>query len=126
MSKLGIILLSHGSRLKEANEDVLKLAGLLKAYHNRQDIHTGSAFLQFGRPSLEEAIREMVSRRCSEIVIAPFFLTSGVHITEDIPQIISREMKNYAMIKFHLCRPVGCDPRLVPIIWERIAEKIGK
>jgi len=118
-------LLSHGSRLKEANDDVLKLAELLQAHHSHKDIYTCAAFLQFGSPSLEEAIREAVSNDCLEILIAPFFLTSGIHITEDIPEIISRAEKQYPEVKFRQCRPLGGDPRLVPIIWERVEEKMA-
>jgi sirohydrochlorin ferrochelatase len=123
MPKLGVILLFHGSRLKEANEDVLKLAELLQDHHNHSEIYTGTAFLQFGRPSLEDAIKKTVSNGCLEIVIAPLFLTSGIHITEDIPEIISRAEKLYPEVKFKQCRPLGCDPRLIPIIWERVEER---
>jgi len=118
-----IILLSHGSRLKEANEEFLKLVELLKDFHNRPDILAAGAFLQFGRPSLEEALDNMISQGCSEIVVAPFFLSSGVHIREDIPKIMAQVKGKYPRVKFYLCRPIGCDPQLIPIIWKRITEK---
>lgn len=123
MTLSAIILLSHGSRRKEANEELLKMAELLNDSRNRPDIIAVGAFLQFGRPSLEEALENMILRGCSEIVVAPFFLSSGVHITEDIPKIMAQVKEKYPRINFFLCPPIGCDPQLIPIIWKRIGEK---
>lgn len=125
MPKTEVILLAHGSRLQEANDEVLKLAQHLKQSKPKEDISTSSAFLQFGKPSLEETIDAAVENGCQEVLIVPLFLTPGVHINEDIPEIVSGAQEKYPEIEFKQCQLLGCDPRLVPILWERVNEQLS-
>ena len=125
MSKVEIILLAHGSRLQQANDEVLQLAELLQQSKPNDEITTRSAFLQFGKPSLQESIDDAAKNGCLEVLIAPLFLTSGVHINEDIPEIIKEAREKYPDIHFKQCRLLGCDSRLAPILWERINEQLA-
>ncbi len=125
MPKVEVILLAHGSRLQQANDDVLHLAGQLQQSKPNNEINTRSAFLQFGKPSLQESIQQAVQNGCQEVLIAPFFLTPGVHINEDIPEIIQEAKEKYPDIEFKQCQLLGCDKRLVPILWERIHAQLA-
>ncbi len=125
MSKIEVILLAHGSRLQQANDDVLQLAEQLQQNRPKEDITTRSAFLQFGKPSLQESIDAAVHNGCQEVLIAPLFLTPGVHINEDIPEILKEAEEKYPEIRFTQCRLLGCDNRLVPILWERIQDQLA-
>lgn len=125
MSKTEIILLSHGSRLEKANEDILKLSRLLQDSKQDNDMHVTAAFLQFASPSLTEAIHDAVQRGSTQVLVTPLFLTTGVHITEDIPQIIQSVSSLYQEVSIKQCNPLGSDEKLLPIIWERIQEQMG-
>lgn len=123
MAKSGVIMLAHGSRLQEANEEVLKLAPLLgKAGGN--GLYCGVSFLQGGEPGLDEAVNKAVEKGCTTIYVVPFFLTSGVHIREDLPQMLEKSREAHPEIKLVQCRPMGCDHGLIPILWERVKEKM--
>lgn len=89
MAEQGVILLAHGSRLAGANGEVRKLAALL-GDEKGTDFYRGVAFLQGGSPSLEEAVGKAAAGGCTSIFIVPFFLTSGVHVTEDLPEMLER------------------------------------
>ncbi len=125
MPKIEVILLAHGSRLQEANDNVLQLAEQLQQSKPKDEITTRSAFLQFGKPSLQESIDAAAHNGCREVLIAPLFLTPGVHINEDIPEIIRQAQEKYPEIRFKQCRLLGCDTRLVPILWERINDQLA-
>jgi len=120
MNTTEVILLSHGSRREEANKDVLALARLMQEYREEQKVDVSAAFLQFAEPSLPEAIKKAVHVGKELILVAPLFLTSGVHITEDIPEAVEEAERLYPGVKIKQCSPLGCDRRLVPIIWDRV------
>ncbi len=125
MSKIEVILLAHGSRLQQANDEVLQLAEQLQQSRPKGDITTRSAFLQFGKPSLQDSIEAAARNGCQEVLIAPLFLTPGVHINEDIPEILREAQEKYPEIRFTQCQLLGCDSRLVPILWERVQAQLG-
>ncbi len=124
--KTAIILLAHGSRRKEANQEVAFLAGIMEKDTLAMETEVGHAFLQFVAPSLEESIRNFIEKGYNRIAIAPLFLTSGVHIQEDIPEILEKIKTTHPDVNLVLCRPLGCDSRLLPIIRERVEEGLGE
>ena len=93
MSQTGIIILAHGSRGKqgivEVPETLKRLADAVKQFLPTEVEIIGAA-LQFNQPNLEEAVASLVKKAVSRIVIMPYFLFSGRHITEDIPQLVER------------------------------------
>lgn len=121
MSKRGIVVLAHGSRLQEANEEVIELVSRFGA-NEGNGLYCGVAFLQGGNPGLPEAVATAVAQKCNPIYIVPFFLTSGVHIREDIPQMLDQARQTHPGVAMIQCRPLGCDPRLTSILWERVTE----
>ena len=121
-NKIGIIVLAHGSRLDDANQGVLRLVEALQRSKGSSELSISAAFMQFGTPSLEEVVHNVVENGCKEILIAPLFLTSGAHITEDIPEMISKMREMYLDVQLKQCSPLGCDEKLIPILWDRVSE----
>ncbi len=110
MAKTGIIVLAHGSRGERGKVDVEaalnSIAGGLRqllAPH----IEIFGASLQFNRPNLEEAVASLAQKNIDRIVIAPYFLFAGRHITDDIPEIIERAQADYPRIEFVLASNLG-------------------
>lgn len=54
-----------------------------------------TAFLEFATPTLEESILSCVDKGADEIVISPYFLASGNHVTRDIPQVVKIKLKEH-------------------------------
>ena len=123
MPEQGIIMLAHGSRLAEANNEVFGLAALLSK-NEGAGFYNAVAFLQGGGPSLDEAVGEAAAAGCTTVYVVSFFLTSGIHIKEDIPQMLERARQLYPEVELVQCRNLGCDPRLTSLLWERVMEKI--
>jgi len=116
-------MLGHGSRLAEANGEVFSLAALLSK-NEGAGFYNAVAFLQGGGPSLEEAVGEAAAAGCTTVYIVPFFLTSGIHIKDDIPQMLERVRQLYPEVELVQCQHLGCDPRLTSLLWDRIKEKM--
>lgn len=116
-----IILIGHGSPRKEANN--IELIG--KLLHN--SIHPECsnncvrvAYLQFAAPDISEAIKECVQNGARRIIVHPFFLTSGMHVTKDIPEMIEDAKGIYPDVEFIYTEPLGTHEKLIEIVKDRI------
>jgi precorrin-8X/cobalt-precorrin-8 methylmutase len=116
-----IILVGHGSSKKDANN--IELTGRL--LHNM--IHPGCnkscvkvAYLQFAHPDISETIQTCVQEGAQRIIIHPFFLSSGMHVTKDIPEIVEEARKTYPDREFIFTEPLGVHEKLAQIVMDRI------
>lgn len=125
MDRTGVIILAHGSRGERGVVEVSKVlegvAGGVKALLAPGVEVTGAA-LQFNRPDLEEAVASLVRRGVSRVVIMPYFLFSGKHITEHIPELIEKLKGVYPGRQFVIASPLGADERFIGHVARRIEE----
>jgi len=115
------IVIGHGSPRREANT-IGALAASLHA-----DLHPGcndncvkGAYLQFSEPDIEAVIEMSVNEGASRIVLHPFFLNSGMHVTKDIPELIDSARTKYPGVEFIYTEPLGMHEKLIDIVKERI------
>ena len=120
--KESILLLGHGSPKKDANN----LEQLAKMLHGM--LHAGCtencvkvAYLQFAEPGIPDTIRECVRQGAKKVILHPFFLTAGMHVTKDIPEIIRDAQKLYPGVEFVYTEPLGIHEKLAHIVLERIS-----
>lgn len=121
-----IILIGHGSPKKDANN--VELAGRLlhNAIHpNCSDNCVRVAYLQFAKPEIKDAIRECVAGGAKRIIIHPYFLSSGMHVAKDIPEIIKEAEAAYPDREFIYTKPLGIHQKLIHVILERIYDANG-
>ncbi len=116
-----ILLIGHGSPKKEANN--IEVVGKLlhQAIH---PICTGDcvrvAYLQFVKPDLMSAIKDCINEGAERVIIHPFFLSSGMHVTKDIPELIEEARNIYTDVKFYYSEPLGVHEKLVDIVLDRV------
>jgi len=94
MPNNALIIVAHGSRKPSSNEEVKAIGEKLKGLKEKEFTFVSTSFLEFATPSLEESILKNIDKGMSEIVILPYFLSSGNHVTRDIPEIVEREYNN--------------------------------
>lgn len=116
-----IILIGHGSPKTKANN--IDLVG--KLLHDAVHPACGMdcvkvAYLQFASPNIMTTIKECVEGGASKIIVHPFFLSSGVHVTKDIPAMISEAKGMYPSIEFVCTEPLGVHEKLIQVVIERI------
>ncbi|MBI3378651.1 MAG: precorrin-8X methylmutase [Nitrospirae bacterium] len=121
-----IILIGHGSPKKDAN-NIETMGRLLHSM-----IHPACskgcvrvAYLQFAKPELSDTIKESVRNGAKKIIIHPYFLISGMHVTKDIPEMIKEAERIYPDVEFIYTEPLGIHEKLVQVIMERIASARG-
>ncbi|MCX7872910.1 MAG: precorrin-8X methylmutase [Caldimicrobium sp.] len=116
-----IIIVLHGSPRSDANrwQPFLKI---LSHQLNRPMEDLFFAFLQFAKPSLEEVLETLISKGVERIVVHPFFLSDGYHVTKDIPTILNRYKTKYPEIDIIYTKPLGIHEKLADIVRERIIE----
>ncbi|MBI5124200.1 MAG: sirohydrochlorin cobaltochelatase [Candidatus Omnitrophica bacterium] len=122
--KTGVIILGHGSKLKNANDVVRKVARhIMKSVKGLLAVEP--AYLQLHQPDLRKTIEGIVKAGCKKIIIVPFFLFMGNHVTRDIPRIIREESKAHKDIKFVYAKNIGQDPRIKSMVMDCVKEAAG-
>jgi len=124
--KRGIVILAHGSRAEaaEANQALLKMVELVKTKTSSESVRPAYMNRKSPGPDLAQSVAALVAQDYQEIVVAPWFLTTGIHILEDIPELLAELQARYPQVKIQLARPLGPDPRLADILFDRIQEVI--
>jgi len=118
MLKEAVLLVGHGSRLEEANK---ALAGLSScAAGQRPGKMVTHAFMQIASPSIETALAELARAGMEQVTVVPIFLYAGVHIREDLPEIVARAAVQYPHLRVILAPVLGIDERMAEIVWERV------
>ncbi len=120
MVKEGVILLGHGSRREQGNDDIKKMAAMVQQA-DPQGIYE-AAFLSLSKPGLREAIDRLSERGVKRIIIMPIFLVAGNHISIDIPEEVEKQKNHYPHLEFVMARYLGSDPAIIKLIQERISE----
>lgn len=110
-----LLLIAHGSRRAESNEEVRALAVNLSALTQNFDSVT-CAFLELAEPSIPDGIEACVQQGASEIVILPYFLSAGRHVAEDIPALVQPKQAQYPELKIELRSYLGAASALPELI----------
>jgi precorrin-8X/cobalt-precorrin-8 methylmutase len=116
-----IILVGHGSPKKDAN-NLERMADLLhKALHpGCSERCVRAAYMQFAQPDIPAVIDACAAEGADKIIIHPFFLYSGMHVTKDIPEMIGAARQMRPGVEFIYTEPLGLHEHLVKIVLERI------
>jgi sirohydrochlorin ferrochelatase len=122
MSKKGILLVGHGSKLPYNKELVEETASLIARHYPHFIVKCG--FMNMNTPSIEDTLTEFKREPIDVLVVVPLFLAKGVHILKDIPAIIGLpegEIRgqfslNGKTIPLLYADPIGCDPLLADLM----------
>lgn len=117
----GIIILSHGSRVRKANDTLKTISRMLE---DRSGQPVSHAYMSFSQPTLSEAVSKLLGRGLSDLVVLPLFLFPGIHGTKDIPRMVREERHRWPAAKIRLGGVVGGDQRLVDILASRLQEAV--
>jgi sirohydrochlorin ferrochelatase len=113
----GIIVFAHGSRIEAANQAVRSAASALARTGDCPIVE--AAFLEIGRPSLEEAADLLAQRGVERIVIIPYFLTPGLHLERDLPPLVARISEKNKSIQVLVTESLDGHSGLVEILADR-------
>lgn len=112
-----LILIDHGSKLREANEQIAKVASLVAK--RCPHIFVTFAHMELAKPDLMDAFTQCVENNASNITVCPFFLFPGRHCTVDIPRMAEDCSSRFPNVSCKVAEPLGVDEKLVDIVLER-------
>ena len=69
-----------------------------------------------------EAFERCVRQGAKEIIVIPYFLHFGVHLRQDIPEMLREAVAKHPEVRLVLGRHLGYDDALVALVEKRIAE----
>ncbi|MBC8187028.1 MAG: CbiX/SirB N-terminal domain-containing protein [Proteobacteria bacterium] len=114
----GLLIVDHGSRNPDSNEQLEKLANSIAKARATWLVEYGH--MELATPSFETAIDQLVSRGATEIMVHLHFLGDGYHVRETLPALIEGARKRFPEIPIHATDTLGQDPRIVEIIIDRM------
>jgi precorrin-8X/cobalt-precorrin-8 methylmutase len=116
-----IILVGHGSPKEDANNVEAIGALLHRMIHpDCRDRCVGTAYLQFADPDIAATIDACAAEGAQRIIVHPFFLYAGMHVTKDIPAIIDEARKRHPGVEIVYSAPLGVHEHLARVVLERI------
>ncbi len=116
MADKALIIVAHGSRKTSSNEEVKALGEKVKYLQDKRYAFVMTSFLEFATPSLEESILSSIDKGVSEIVILPYFLASGNHVTQDIPEVVKKIQVLHPQVKIILKEHLGSSSGMVKLL----------
>ena len=116
----GIILFAHGSKVEDANQGVRDLARRVREagpYH-----HVRAAFLELAQPDLNAAVAEAAEAGLQRVVVIPYFLTEGIHLRRDLPNLIAPLKQAHPRLAIEVGQSLEGHPLMASIILGRVQE----
>jgi sirohydrochlorin ferrochelatase len=83
-----------------------------------------AAFLEQGRPDLAGALEAAVAQGAQRVVVVPYFLTLGIHLQRDLPNIVSGLARIYEGVEIRVAPPLEGHPALREILKQRAHEAL--
>jgi len=114
----GVLVVAHGSRIKETENTLIFLLDMVRK--KVPDVCIEHAFMEFSDQTLKKAVQSLVGQDVTEIKVVPYFLFTGIHLREDIPNMIAECTAGYPNVKVVMGEALGVDPRLADILVDRI------
>ncbi|MBI5327802.1 MAG: precorrin-8X methylmutase [Deltaproteobacteria bacterium] len=115
-----VLVLGHGSPVSKANNTLLEIARAVKIKGGYDIVQP--AFLQFEHPDFHEAVDILVKQGAMKIIVHPYFLYMGSHVTKDLPFEIETAKKKYPNLEIFLAPHLGYHEKLVDVAVERIEQ----
>jgi len=119
---LAIILVDHGSRRTEANENLLAIAATMERDSPYAIVEP--AHMELAEPTVADAFERAIARGATRIVVHPYFLAPGRHSTEDIPELCANAAAAHPGLAWTVTEPLGLSRKLVEVISERVESAI--
>ena len=123
MTKHGLLIIGHGSRLEYGKELINETAKMIAEKTDEYTIITCS--MEFNEPSVEEGLAEMRKKDIDDLVAIPMFLAKGIHVLHDIPEILGLSegefrgeftLEDGRNIPLIYANPLGSDPLLANLM----------
>ncbi|MCE5337968.1 MAG: sirohydrochlorin nickelochelatase [Methanomicrobiaceae archaeon] len=132
MGKKGMLLVGHGSKLPYNKELIETTAEIIAGKTDEYVIKPG--FMSLNTPTVEEQLEAFRKEDIDMLVVVPLFLARGVHINQDIPEILGLPegtrkgtfRLNGKTVPLVYASPIGSDPLLAELMLKNASDAIAE
>ncbi len=114
---IGLVVFAHGSRVTAANDAVRAVAREASLRAGMPSYRT--AFLELSEPTLDEAVSQLAAEGIRRVLVTPYFLTMGRHLTEDLPRLLAEVRSEHPGMIVEASPPLDGHPDLAGILASR-------
>lgn len=114
-----LIILAHGSRRQESNQEIKDLATEVKKISGQEYDLIEYAYLEVVEPTLLQSIDAVINKGVSDITVLPYFLNSGNHVIRDIPAMVDTATEKYPDCHFKISTCIGKTENMPALILEQ-------
>jgi sirohydrochlorin cobaltochelatase len=118
----GIVLFAHGARDPEWARPFERIRDRIRA--SRPECPIELAYLDFMRPTLEEAVATLAEAGASSITVFPLFMAQGGHLKDDLPRMVEALRQSRPHIPFCMETAIGEVPEVLEAISAWILERV--
>ncbi|HSH39676.1 MAG TPA: CbiX/SirB N-terminal domain-containing protein, partial [Chthoniobacterales bacterium] len=104
----GIVIAGHGSRDPQGVREFEAIVELLKQRAPERRVTHG--FLEFTRPTIDEAVRVNVAAGSRRLAIVPGALLGATHIKNDIPSEVLALQREFPEVALNYGAPLHLHP----------------
>jgi sirohydrochlorin ferrochelatase len=120
-----LLLVAHGSRRAESNDEVRQLARQLDKQGNGEFGLVACAFLELAEPSIPDGLRAAIRAGATEVTVLPYFLSAGRHVVTDIPAEVNIIRAESPEVEIVLAPYLGASPDVVELLLELASRRDG-
>ena len=114
-----ILMIAHGSRRQEANDDLYKLAAMVQ--ESRPEKIVECAFLDVVEPTIPQGMEACIEKGAQRVLMFPYFLSAGRHVVDDLEHFQKEPRLRWPEVTFQICPHLGLHPLMVQIVFERLS-----
>jgi uroporphyrin-III C-methyltransferase len=115
-----VLVVGHGSRREEANEDVREAARLIGERGGFRLVI--AAFLEIASPNIDEGFDRLVELGARHITVHPYFLSPGRHTRGDIPIEVHNAASRHPSVSYRISEPLAAHSLVIDASIDRIRE----
>ena len=122
---VAILVVSHGSRYKDINQQFVDLVKNFSLYFDSGPIEP--AFLELTDPTIPQVVEKLCKQhKVSKLICLTFFLAKGFHWAESIPEEIEIGLKNVGQedLTYEVLEPLGDQPAMMNLMLDAISRKL--
>jgi len=115
-----IVIAGHGSRDPEGISEFEELARLVRQRAGDRQVEYG--FLEFARPTIDEAARTLITGGDQRVAIVPLVLLAANHAKNDLPSEVLSLQQEFPGTQLHYGSALHLHPNVLRLFRQRIVE----
>jgi precorrin-8X/cobalt-precorrin-8 methylmutase len=116
----GIVIAGHGSRDPEGVREFERLVEIIKERAGGRRVTHG--FLEFARPTIDEAVRANIGAGSQQIAVVPGVLLAATHAKNDVPSEVLALQQEFPRARLSYGAALHLHPLVLKLVREKIIE----